>query len=179
MFARDTLAALGCSAHLSPDEYNLARQDFLEPLGECYQGPLLINGRRATMSLGSRLGALNYHFADHPPTPTITKLSDDLCVADNIEINSPYAWIPGNQALTVAKEIGTSVVTGQTNRQAEARFTRLSTRKQTVRGVEIGTLADLNKLRRSSISTDGWKKGFAVMLDLSETIGIERIGCAR
>lgn len=71
------------------------------------------------------------------------------------------------------------MVTGQTNRQAEARFTRLSTRNQTVRGVEIGTLADLRRLRRSSISTEDWKNGFAVLLVLSDAIAIERLTCAR
>ncbi|MBE8523131.1 hypothetical protein ILP97_37525 [Amycolatopsis sp. H6(2020)] len=176
MFARDTLAGRRWSAPLSPEEHDLARRGFLEPLAQWHQGPLLINGRRVALSLENRLDTPTDGFADHPPVPTITKLSGELCIADNIEINSPYAWIPGNHALTVAKEIGTSVITGQTNRQAEARFTRLSSRTQTIRGIEMGTLADLTKLRRASIPVDGWKNGVAVLLSISESIAIKRIG---
>ncbi|WP_410591806.1 hypothetical protein [Amycolatopsis sp. lyj-23] len=114
-------------------------------------------------------------FDDHPLAPTITKLADELCIADNIEIDSPYTWIPGNHALTVAKEIDTSVITGQTNRQAKAQFTRLSVAKQTICGIELGTFADLRKLRRSSISVEGWKNGFAVFFSFSEATAIQRL----
>lgn len=66
MFARETLATLHCSAPLTPEECNLARRDFLEPLAECHQGPLLINGRRAAISPVSRQGVSMDDLAEHP-----------------------------------------------------------------------------------------------------------------
>jgi hypothetical protein len=68
---------------------DLARRDFLEPLVECYRGPLLINGWHAAISLDRRLEAPIDGFVDHPLAPTITKLSDDRL---RPEPSSPKTW---------------------------------------------------------------------------------------
>lgn len=162
LFENDTITPPPGVAQPIRQEQESSLDNFLAQLSDHYNGPLLINGRRIVVNIGGRQESPTFNLADHPPVPTITRLSADLCVADNISINSPYSSIPGNYALTLAKELDTSVATGQTNRRAQARFTRRGAQARTIQGVEIGTAGDLRRLRRTSYPVSHWKNGFAI-----------------
>ncbi|WP_328442871.1 hypothetical protein [Amycolatopsis sp. NBC_00438] len=95
-------------------------------------------------------------------------------VADDAPQNTNQ-HIPGRDNLRHAMLSNSSILSGTTNTLTDLRHTVIHRdhTHNTVRAVEIGTLADIKLARKAGHNTQGWRNGFATIRLCDSTLTIE------
>ncbi|WP_336159862.1 hypothetical protein [Amycolatopsis sp. VC5-11] len=127
---------------------SILAEDFISPMCKIHNGTLLVASRRLKIDVRSHSLQTARSILNTPLAPTVTNLGNGWHLADNILLDSPYADIPGNYALTIAKALGLSIISGATGHIGRARYTKGGRERYSIEGVEVGTLGEVKQLHK-------------------------------